>query len=170
MKPMRPALTMGRAARVMAIAGLVAIGACTSGTPVPPLEQPIELKPGHRAHGRFAVREQDIYSIELLYPFDGQAQRSRAWTLAGGGKSPGAEATVRVTINEIRENGSRLLRHRDVPRPVLTSWGARALHAELTRLPLSPGLYTYDIRVLDASPQLREIPARVIVREAYRGK
>ena len=151
---------------------LAASAACSVGTPSPPLEQPFALVPAQRVHGRFAVRQQELYAVELVYPFDSAAQRKQAWTLAGGSgpKAPGAEMTVRVQVGEIRDGRSRLLRHRDVVKPTLTSWSGNALHCELMRLPLSPGIYTFDVRVAAAAPALQQLPVRVAVREAHTGR
>ena len=156
-----------------AVAGcLAASAACSVGTPSPPLEQPFALVPAQRVHGRFAVRQQELYEVGLVYPFENAAQRRLAWSLAGGSgpKAPGAELTVRVQVGEIRDGRSRLLRHRDVVKPTLTSWSGNALHCELMPLPLSPGTSTFDVRVAAAAPALRQLPVRVAVREAHRGK
>ena len=151
---------------------LGALAACSVGTPSPPLEQPFALVPDQRVHGRFAVRQQGLYALELVYPFDNPSQRRHAWNLAGGSgpQAPGTELTVRVQVGEIRDGRSRLLRHRDVAKPALTSWSGNALHSELIRLPLSPGIYTFDVRVTAAAPALRQLPVRIAVREAYTGK
>jgi hypothetical protein len=169
----RRVLGMCRAIARSAVAGcLVALVACSSGTPVPPIDHPFALVPGHRVHGRFAIREQRLYAVDLVYPFDTPAQRNQVLMMAGGSGSsaPGAELTLRVQITEIRDSGSRLIRGRDIPRPKVTSWTGNTLSSELTRLPLSPGLYTFDIRVVDAAPSLREVPVRVGLHEAYPGK
>lgn len=155
------------------VAGCLAASvACSVGTPAPPLEQPFALAPDHRAHGRFAVRQQGLYALELVYPFDNPTQRAHAWNLVGGSgqQAPGANLTVRAQIGEIRDGRSRLLRHRDVVQPMLTSWSGNTLHSELIRLPLSPGIYTFDVRVTAAAPPLRQLPVHIAVREAHTGK
>jgi hypothetical protein len=174
---MMPARRMPRACSaivrsVVVFACLAASVACSVGTVAVPLEQPFALVPDQRVHGRFAVRKQGLYAVELVYPFDNPEQRRHAWDLAGGSgrQARGAELTVRVQVGEIREGRSRLLRRRDVMQPALTSWSADTLHSELVRLPLSPGIYTFDVRVVAAAPALRKVPVRIAVREAYTGK
>lgn len=173
---MMPARRMPWACRAIiriVVAGCLAASvACSVGTPAPPLEQPFALVPDQRVHGRFAVRQQGLYALELVYPFDNPTQRSHAWNLAGGSgrQAAGADLTVRAQIGEIRDGRSRLLRQREVVQPALTSWSGHTLHSELIRLPLSPGIYTFDVRVVAAAPALRQLPARVAVREAYTGK
>ena len=173
---MMPARRMPRACSTVmrtVVAGCLAASvACSVGTPAPPLEQPFALVPDQRVHGRFAVRQQGLYAVELVYPFDNPTQRRHAWNLAGGSgrQAPGPGLTVRAQIGEIRDARSRLLRRRDIAQPALTSWSGNTLHSELIRLPLSPGIYTYDVRVVAADPALRQLPVRVAVREAYTGK
>lgn len=173
---MMPARRMHRACSAFirsVVAGCLAASvACSVDTPVPPLEQPFALAPDQHVHGRFAVRQQGLYALELVYPFDNQTQRTHAWNLVGGSgqQAAGPDLTVRAQIGEIRDARSRVLRHREVVRPALTSWSGNTLHAELIRLPLSPGIYTFDVRVTAAAPALRQLPVRVAVREAYTGK
>ena len=151
------------------VVGCIAVSvACSVGTPPVPLERPFVLAPDQRIHGRFAVRQQGLYALELVYPFDNPTQRRLAWSLVG--EAPGADLSVRAQIGEIRHGRSRLLRRRDIVQPALTSWSSNTLHSELIRMPLSPGIYTFDIRVVAAAPALRQLPVRVAVREAHSGK
>lgn len=135
--------------------------------PKVPVEYPFTLQAGHRLHGEFRVADEALHAVQLVYRFNTEAERQRAWWRAGG-TALGVDATFAVSIRR-RSDGSMVL-DETVKRPHLSSWGSRELSSEVVRVRLAPGTYVVDVHVDAAEPSLREQRVDVEVRRAYVGK
>lgn len=155
------------AACLIAFLLLPSLLAACNRAPKVPVEYPFTLQAGHRLQGEFRVGEEALYALQLVYRFNTEAERQRAWWRAGG-TALGVDASFAVSIR--RRSDGRAMRVETVKRPTLSSWGSRELCAEVVRVHLAPGSYAFDVQVDAAEPSLREQPMGVEVRRAYVGK
>ena len=167
-------------AGILLSVALAAVASAARAPQKPPFVLPFDPGvAGTMVATEFRVTKPLLYSVQLQYDFreGDQADRARAWRLAGGrqtqgpgmSKEPGAQLALRVVVSSSTA-GSNPLVNEIVRNPRLTSWGASALKAELIAFKLDPGMYKVSVESLQAAPEFHNEPVGVLVVRPYRGK
>lgn len=150
-------------------------------SPKPPLILPFEVqKAGNKVELELRIVERQTYTFELQYFYkkNDQADRAKAWQLAGGsikdktGKWIETGAPLRLKLKIIRslEGNEQFQFEENISNPRLSSWGSDSLNANLANVLLGPGIYKVSVENLSDAPKFQGMKIGLRIARAYLGK
>ena len=151
----------GLSVRAVALAALLASSACAKHGAAAYAIPALSMQPAGSVEGYVDVPESALYAVSLRYGFASQEERRVAWEVAEKApfdvaitlKTPAGGTAVDATFRS----------------PGMTSFSARELEAELTRLELTPGRYKIVARSSNGSMP-EDVSIKIAIAPAYVGK
>lgn len=163
---------------LMAVLFALGLSACASNT-----TQTVAFpmgRAGALVASDFQVREKQLYAVSLGYEYKAgdEADRARAWKLAGGSvqegpgqwSEPGASLRLKVSVVQKVGGEDRQVTEKMIVNPRLSSWDSDRLASELTAVALDPGTYRVTVVSLDEAPSFVGARTSLGIGRAYRGK